>query len=198
MPRVAKVCVIADTHVHQISELPASLIQVLKDADLIIHLGDFVDSQLLDELASLSDFRAVAGNHDGKRIKGLLPRRDLIEINGKKLGLIHGSGCRRLRGMERGLCSRFRGEKPHAILYGHTHVIENQTMNGTLFFNPGSVLRRFPALEPSYGMLVVGETITAQIRYFTPQAAFTTGNFLGNVIRNASALQIPRLSSALS
>ena len=164
-----KIGVIADTHVHRISELPSSLINELTRMDMVLHLGDFHSEDLVNDLKEISDFRGVAGNHD-MHIPGL-PEKDLVEVNGKRIGIIHGHGCVFPFGFKWGLMTQFEG-KMDAILYGHTHSVRNTVEEGVLFFNPGSVCGRFPAMHRSYGILTIEEDLRGEVitidtrRYF--------------------------------
>jgi putative phosphoesterase len=164
-----KIGIIADTHVHRISELPSSLINDLIRMDMVIHLGDFHSEDLVNDLKDINNFRGVAGNHD-MHIPGL-PEKDLVEVNGRRIGIIHGHGCVFPFGFKWGLMTQFEG-KMDAILYGHTHSVRNTMEEGVLFFNPGSVCGRFPAMHRSYGVLTIeeelrGEVITIETkRYF--------------------------------
>lgn len=164
-----RIGVIADTHVQRISELPSSLINELTHMDMVLHLGDFHSEDLVNDLKEISDFRGVAGNHD-MHIPGL-PEKDLVEVNGKRIGIIHGHGCVFPFGFKWGLMTQFEG-KMDAILYGHTHSVRNTVEEGVLFFNPGSVCGRFPAMHRSYGVLTVGEELSGEVitistkRYF--------------------------------
>lgn len=155
-----KIGVIADTHVQHLSELPTSLINSLTHMDMVFHLGDFNSESLLNDLKSITNFRGVAGNHDA-HIPGL-PEKDVVCVNGKKVGLIHGHGCVFPFGFKWGLMTQFE-TRVDAILYGHTHSARNTVEEGVLFFNPGSVTGRFPATHRSYGILTVGDEITSEI-----------------------------------
>jgi uncharacterized protein len=158
-----KIVVIADTHARKINQLPKDLTNTLKQADHIIHLGDFDTVDIVEGLKSMGDFSGVAGNHDKRDIRSILPDIDILEINGKRLGLVHGHGCTMPFGLKNGLRTRFNGTKLDAILYGHTHVTTNITMSDILFFNPGSACGRFPAYNRSYGLLEIEDSITARI-----------------------------------
>jgi uncharacterized protein len=158
-----KVAVISDTHAYAIDQLSEDLLDTLKQADYVIHLGDFDSKELVDEFKSWGNFYGVTGNHDREDIQSVLPPLDIVEINGKKLGLVHGHGCTLPMGLKNGLNSRFNGTKLDAILYGHTHVTTNIMMSGVLYFNPGSACGRFPAYHRSFGLLDIGDTITGQI-----------------------------------
>ena len=155
-----RIGVISDTHVSRISELPGSLISTLKGMDMVVHLGDFHSTDLVNDLKDVTDFRGVAGNHD-THIPGL-PEKDLVAVGNKRIGIIHGHGCVFPFGFKWGLLTQFEG-KVDAILYGHTHSARNTIEEGILFFNPGSVCGRFPAMRRSYGVLHVGDEITSEI-----------------------------------
>ena len=124
LSKVIRIGVLADTHVHDLKEISPTLLDNLKTMDLVIHLGDFVSMDLVDYFKSFNNFYGVAGNHDPHTIKAILRRSDVIEVNGKRLGLLHGYWfpffCdHRSR-------ARFKKEHVDAILYGHTHVIRNE------------------------------------------------------------------------
>ena len=159
--KITRIGVISDTHSHHFKDIPSTLLNSLKTFDLIIHLGDFVSLDLVDYLKSLNNFCGIAGNHDPQTVKALLPRADVIEVNGKRLGLLHGYWFP-LFCQHRSL-ARFKKEKVDAILYGHTHIIRNEMVNNTLFFNPGSASGLWPAPWKTYGILNVGESITGEI-----------------------------------
>lgn len=141
------------------------MVDSLRKTDLIIHLGDYDSQDLIYELSRLGDFHGITGNHDGPEIQSLLPEQDIIEINGKRLALVHGHGCVLPFGFKHGLLKRFRGERIDAVLYGHTHVAKNHFMSGVLFFNPGSAVGRFPSWIGSYGILNIAESIHSEIVY---------------------------------
>jgi uncharacterized protein len=153
----------ADTHAKQLNELPHELVTSIKDADYVVHLGDFTSFDLLKSLRKLGNFCGVTGNHDDINLFGELKRTEQLEICGKRLGLIHGlivpiAGRARMR-------RRFRknGQSVQAILYGHTHIPTIKNENGIFFFNPGTVAGKFPAPIKSFGRLHVDGTITGEI-----------------------------------
>jgi uncharacterized protein len=159
--KVTRIGVISDTHYHHFKEFPASLLEHLKTFDLVIHLGDFVNKELVEYFRSLSNFYGIAGNHDPQSVKKLLPKADVIEVNGKRIGLMHGYWSPFF--CQNRSIARFKKDKVDAILYGHTHVIRNETAKGVLFFNPGSASALWPAPWKTYGILKVGESINGEI-----------------------------------
>ncbi len=87
-----KIIVISDTHIISgslIEQLPDDLVSLLKEADLIIHAGDFVTEAAFNELADIRSLEAVHGNMDETVIKELLPERKVIEIEGMRIGIVH-------------------------------------------------------------------------------------------------------------
>jgi uncharacterized protein len=134
---------------------------MINQVDLILHMGDFVCMDLVDILKSKNNFHGIAGNHDPHSIKAIFPRHDLIEVNGKRLGLLHGYWFPLF--CEHRSLARFEKEKVDAIIYGHTHVIRNEMSHNILFFNPGSATSMWPSPWKTYGILNVGAEIRGEI-----------------------------------
>jgi putative phosphoesterase len=154
-----KIGVVSDTHVLRVDQLPGKLVDSLMEVDLIVHLGDYTGIELLSGLGSLGDFKGVAGNMDSSEMRASLPETEVLDVNGKKLGLIHGWGA------PWGIHEKIRdcfGEVD-AILYGHTHIASSELIDGVLFFNPGSATGKFPALQKTYGILVIDKYIQGEI-----------------------------------
>jgi putative phosphoesterase len=159
--KVTRIAVLSDTHFNHFSEVPASLLESLKTFDLVIHLGDFVNKDLVEYFRSYNNFYGIAGNHDPQSVKKILPKTDVILVNGKRLGLLH--GYRFPFFYQPRSLARFKKDNVDAILYGHTHVIRNEIANNILFFNPGSASALWPAPWKTYGVLNVGETVSGEI-----------------------------------
>jgi putative phosphoesterase len=159
--KATRIAVLSDTHFHHFNEVPSSLLESLKTFDMVIHLGDFVNKDLVEYFRSFNNFYGIAGNHDPQSVKKILPKTDVIQVNGKRLGLLHGYWFP-LFCQDRSL-ARFKNDKVDAILYGHTHIIRNEIAKNILFFNPGSASALWPAPWKTYGVLNVGETVTGEI-----------------------------------
>ncbi len=147
-----KIGVISDTHMRSPDEIPLETITALSGVDLIVHTGDFVALEVHEGLRRLGEVKAVQGNMDSIEIKSILPEKELIIVNGKKIGVIHGSGPP--QGIERRIRDQF--EDVDVILYGHTHDAKNEVIEGVLFFNPGSA-------RQSYGILVINDDVKGEI-----------------------------------
>ena len=84
--------VLSDTHIKSGSinqALPAGLVKLIKEADRVIHAGDFVTKKAYDELSGICNLAAVSGNMDEMSLKKMLPDRKIIEVDGVKIGIIH-------------------------------------------------------------------------------------------------------------
>jgi uncharacterized protein len=161
LSKITRIGVLADTHIHDLKEVSPILLENLKAMDLVIHLGDFVSMELVEYFKSFNNFYGVAGNHDPHTIKAVLHRSDVVEVNGKRLGLLHGYWMPLF--CDHRSKARFEKERVDAILYGHTHVIRNEFEGNLLWFNPGSAAALWPAPWITYGVLEVGESISGKI-----------------------------------
>jgi len=161
--KATTIVVMSDTHVRTMEELPPKLLAAVRQADYVIHLGDFTSLNLLNEFRRLGNFSGILGNHDEPDLHKELKRIDEIEIGGKKLGLIHGlinPIASRMR-MRRSFHNN--GHRINAILYGHTHLPTIKFEKDLLYFNPGSVAGKFPASVKSFGLLTIDGTINGKI-----------------------------------
>ena len=61
--KVTRIGVLSDTHFHHFNEVPASLLESLKTFDLVIHLGDFVNKDLVEYFRSFNyqDYPVTVG-----------------------------------------------------------------------------------------------------------------------------------------
>ena len=147
-----KLGIISDTHANTIDEILVTIRKALPDVDLIIHAGDFTHKAVLDGLQALGKVWAVRGNMDSSELKRILPEKDVLEVNGKKIGLIHGSGAP--WGIAERVRKHFSGMD--IIIFGHSHESCNRYIQGVLLFNPGQA-------KNSFGLLTIDDRINAQI-----------------------------------
>lgn len=155
------ILVVADTHARHISELSLELQAALHQATSIIHLGDYSSSSLLEEIRSLCPVYGVVGNHDEPSLHGALSTMVVIEVAGKRLGLIHGTIWP--FGSHRRMRSWFKGTRIDALLYGHTHIPLSTRVGRTYFFNPGTAVGEFPGYRSSFGVLTIDGSISGTI-----------------------------------
>ncbi len=149
-----RIVVLADTHIRMVEQLPKKIIDTISTVDLIIHAGDFTDVKLLDELKHLKAVKAVQGNMDSMEAKGILPFKEIIEVENKLIGITHGSGSP--WGIEGRVRKMFESNSIDVIVYGHSHRSQNKVINGILFFNPGKA-------TDSFGILTIGRDVKGEI-----------------------------------
>ena len=157
-----KIGVISDTHIADKDEhIPRIILDVFKQMDMVLHAGDMVDLRVMDELkGSCPKVIAVAGNMDQEAVKNKYPVKEIIEVSGYRIGLMHGSGAPlNLVDLLKG---SFKEDKPDIIVFGHSHKPMNEFIDNVLFFNPGSATD-FTAEYNSYGIIELGKEINARI-----------------------------------
>jgi putative phosphoesterase len=149
------VAVISDTHMTCAAgrparrRLPARCTELIAQSDLLVHAGDFVTEEVLDELSRLGPpVEAVHGNVDSVALRKRLPPELLIDLPGARLGVIHDAGP------SRGRFERLRARFPDAaaVVFGHSHLPLHESRAGFQIFNPGSPTERRRAPRHSMGV----------------------------------------------
>ena len=135
--------------------------RLLRGADLILHGGDFVSAAFLDELRALGPpVEGVYGNMDEAAVRESLPRERVVDVAGRRIGMVHIPGPR--AGREARLAARF--PDCDAVVYGHTHVPQVERFQHLWVLNPGSPTERRAA--PTHSMLLLtikGPRITPEL-----------------------------------
>jgi len=157
-----RVAVISDTHIPAASsKLPEALLEGLKGVDLIIHTGDLTEPYVLDDLKNIAPIEAVVGNMDSSQVRRILPEKKVLELEGFRIGLIHGNGSP--HNLIKYVQEAFKNEKLDCIVYGHSHNPRIDKIDGTIYFNPGSVTDKVFAPYNSFGMLEIKDKIRPTI-----------------------------------
>ncbi|MCU0586532.1 MAG: metallophosphoesterase [Syntrophobacteraceae bacterium] len=154
-----RIVVMSDTHLnHPTREFQELCEEYCDQADLVIHLGDWMSSSILDFMETYP-LEGVAGNTDDASIVQRLPAKKVIRVGRYRIGLIHGWGS------GRDMRQRLARELPDvdAILHGHTHLPHVEHQNGVLWFNPGSVFLGRGNLPRSIGILHAREELRGEI-----------------------------------
>jgi len=159
-----KIGVISDTHIRSSAKLLSNIIYKAFDGvDMILHAGDILINEVIIELETIAPVYAVAGNNDGYEMLYKYGTKRIIEANGKKIGLTHGtSGGRTYKNAY----AEFLGSDVDCVVYGHSHKPHNEVIDGVLFFNPGSPTSKRFESRYSLGLLYVDKDIKGEIIYF--------------------------------
>jgi len=143
-----KIGVVSDTHLRGANDYLRRISErFFSDAEMVIHAGDLVNPAVLKAFEG-KDVRAVRGNMDQD---DALPEKLIIEVEGARIGLIHGWGMP--FGIEAKLLKQF--ENIDCLVYGHTHTAVSHVKDGVLLFNPGSPTDRMFAARNTVGVLEV-------------------------------------------
>ncbi|BDR65274.1 metallophosphoesterase [Clostridium tetani] len=147
-----KIGIISDTHVtKKVENIDKLLKDYFYDVDTIVHVGDFNSLEVIKRIKNKKKFIGVYGNNDSKDIKGVLPMKDIIKIEGYKIGLFHGHGGSK-NTLDRAY-DEFKDEKVDIIIFGHSHQPIIKTRNKILMINPGSPTRKLKERWYSYVLL---------------------------------------------
>jgi uncharacterized protein len=132
-----RLLLISDTHVPvRARDLPARVWDEVAEADVVVHAGDWVALELLDELESRSA-RLVAcwGNNDGPALRARLPERADVTLAGVHFTVVHETGA--AAGREARMSRRYPDSE--VLVFGHSHIPwDTTTKTGLRLLNPGS------------------------------------------------------------
>ncbi len=114
--------VISDTH----GLLRPEVEQVIASCDVVIHAGDFDNQMLYHKLNISQPLYGVKGNNDGYWA-GQLPVVRRFELSKVKFIMAH-----QRSDIPKTL------EEEQVVIYGHSHLYDQQMEEGRLWLNPGS------------------------------------------------------------
>jgi uncharacterized protein len=146
--------------------MPPAVLKALAAVDVVLHAGDLGSLGVLDTLAAMGTHFAVFGNVDPREVRETLPARMLIELDGVRIGLVHGDivvpgdndsnphgpSPRPATTTWRAWRS-FAGNGVDCVVFGHSHRPLVQNFGRVLMFNPGSCTEPRQAPRPSFGVL---------------------------------------------
>jgi putative phosphoesterase len=158
-----RIGVISDTHIPtQAKALPSLIMDAFKEVDMIIHAGDIVDLSVLEELkGACAQVKAVWGNMDPHEVRVKLPEKEIIEIAGHRIGIMHGHG--HPKGLIEVMSAAFKDDSVELVIFGHSHSAVNKKSGGIIYFNPGSPTDKSFADHNSYGIIEINDGIHASI-----------------------------------
>ena len=136
-----RIAILSDTH----GLLREEVKEELKQADVIIHVGDINTKEIVDELKSYAPLSIVRGNND-KEWANEIPLHLFVEVEGVRFFVIHNKKeiPKNLTGV-------------NVIIYGHSHKYSVNEEDGILMLNPGSCGKRRFGLEITMSRMIVNE-----------------------------------------
>jgi putative phosphoesterase len=154
-----KLVVMSDTHLSRVTDQFRGICErYCRDADMVVHLGDWTQAEVLDFLEQYP-LQAVAGNMDDYSVHNRLPVKKVIQVNGFRIGIIHGWGS--ARDLQSRLKTQF--ADVHAIFFGHTHQPLQMEEHGLFWFNPGSVFSGRGQFQGTVGVVHVEQQLRGEI-----------------------------------
>lgn len=132
-----RLLLIADTHLpKRAKELPAEVWDRVDAADVVIHAGDWVSVDHLDELESRAKLLVgVHGNNDHGVLRERLPLVARAELDGVRFAVVHETGA--AKGREQRCAQEY--PDVDVLVFGHSHIPWDTTAeNGLRLLNPGS------------------------------------------------------------
>jgi putative phosphoesterase len=145
------IAVISDTHMPKGERaLPPQCVERIREAEALIHAGDFSATSVLSDLDALCPVvLAVHGNVDDAELRRRLPESLEVEIGGRTVAVVHDPGP------AKGRLARMRARFPDAdaVVFGHSHLPLHEQEDDFQIFNPGSPTERRRAPRRSMGLL---------------------------------------------
>lgn len=140
-----KLLIVGDTHLPKKSKsLPQKLLEARKEADKVIHTGDWQTREVYEEFQRGCPLYGVYGNVDDEYLQTALPGSFVWKEEGYSIGLVHGHEGTGSSTEKRVV--NFFEEPLDLVLFGHSHIPYLRYHGKTLFVNPGSAVdkRRAP------------------------------------------------------
>lgn len=130
-----RIGVIADTH----GALAPGALGALAGCALILHAGDIGGGGIIEQLGAVAPVLAVHGNSDaGTALARQHPATRRLEHEGVRIQLTHIGG----RPADLiGALPAAAAQRPHVVIFGHSHVALCERLDGVLFLNPGAAGR---------------------------------------------------------
>jgi putative phosphoesterase len=153
-PARLRIGLVSDTH----DLLRPEVLAYLRGSDHIIHAGDICSEPVLQALEQLAPLTAVRGNNDRGSWADRLRERELLELGGASILVVHDVADLR-RAPDTGGAA--------TVVHGHSHRPRVEQREGVLYVNPGSAgPRRFKLPIGAGELIVEGGRVLPQLVEF--------------------------------
>ncbi|GAB3414744.1 metallophosphoesterase [Haloparvum alkalitolerans] len=126
--------VVSDTHSEEGHRLTGRTLEAVREADLVVHAGDFYTESALDAFYEAADtLRAVTGNNATAAVRDRLPAERVVEYAGVRFAVTHTR-----RGGATALALFGRERDADAVVFGHSHRPTVDATGAVTLLNPGS------------------------------------------------------------
>ncbi|QLH76447.1 metallophosphoesterase [Halosimplex rubrum] len=138
------IAVVSDTHGTGGHRLEGRTLEAVREAELVIHAGDFTTEAVLDAFEAETgterggdgggaEFVAVYGNNDGPEVRGRLTAERTVEHAGVRFVVVHGH-----EHDDTSLSLLGRQERADVVVVGHSHEPGRRRVGAVTVLNPGS------------------------------------------------------------
>lgn len=128
------ITVVSDTHSQDGHRLTGRTLDAVREADFVVHAGDFMTESVLDAfVAESGTFAGVVGNNDSPAVCNRLPSQRVVETEGIRLVVVHGH-----EHPETALSLLGQQESADLVVFGHSHRPGVHDAGPVTLLNPGS------------------------------------------------------------
>jgi putative phosphoesterase len=128
------ITVVSDTHGRDTNRLEGRTLDAVREANLVLHAGDFTTESVLDAFETESTrFAGVTGNNDTSALCERLPSTRTIEHEGIRITMAHGH-----EHTETAISLLGQQENADLVVVGHSHRPEFRNAGDIPVLNPGS------------------------------------------------------------
>ena len=137
---MTRILVVGDTHVQRWDQMPEDLRALIVGADIAIHCGDWVGMDAVEGFRREARQAVVVhGNSDPVELRKALPYREILEVDGVRIGVSHPAWGTIEPELHQLLPDFPPGEfgDLDVLAYGHIHVPLSEVAHGIHFINGG-------------------------------------------------------------
>lgn len=165
-----KILVISDTHLPEFNSekaqkmnksdlddfsfFPDILREKIREADIIVHAGDFESEDAYRAFQKTGKLKAVHGNRDAEAVQKELPEKLVFEECGIKFGVVHEAGISLNDNTARWYI--LKEMDVDVLIYGHVHTPTIDEYGGQFLLCPGSPTKARMS-EPSVAEIMIDE-----------------------------------------
>ncbi|WP_436908239.1 metallophosphoesterase [Halosimplex marinum] len=135
------ITVVSDTHGTDGHRLEGRTLTAVREAELVVHAGDFTTAAVLDAFEAAAgaetedggEFVAVSGNNDDPGVRERLTAERTVEHGGVRIVVVHGH-----EHDDTSLSLLGRQERADVVVVGHSHEPGRRRVGAVTVLNPGS------------------------------------------------------------
>ncbi|MFW9952336.1 MAG: metallophosphoesterase family protein [Candidatus Thorarchaeota archaeon] len=162
-----RIIIVGDTHASSFQEIPKEILEYSRDANLIIHTGDFIGESVLEgfQILKKNCFIGVYGNADNLKIRNKLKSKEIIQISKIRIGITHPYFGGPDSSIVTKVLKMFIQDNTQIIIFGHTHDPNVIVKNHIILINPGKGYVDNHSVNPkaSIALLEIGNKLNVRI-----------------------------------